>query len=195
MQGIGWKSLVVVGGLCLWLAGPTEGHEGHNHGASDSVTVTLTDGELMDRRGKPVRFQSEAIGNRIVVIDFVYSGCMTCPFISKAMAKVQDGLDERLGDKVLLISIGVDPETDTPEILNARAAELGAGPGWLWLTGNKSEVDRVLVGLDAYSQKVESRAVMVLVGDARSGEWTRFLGLPSAEQILDKVNELAAQRQ
>ena len=195
MHGIRWKPLVVLGGLSLWLAGPAQGHEGHNHAELNSVAVTLIDGQLVDSRGKPVRFQSEAVSDRIVVIDFVYSDCTSCPFISKALAQVQDGLDGRLRDKVLLISIGVDPGTDTPEVLNARATELGAGPSWLWLTGSKHEVDRVLVGLDAYSQNVKSRAVMVLVGDARAGEWMRFLGVPSAEQILDKVNELAARRQ
>jgi protein SCO1/2 len=92
------------------------------------------------------------------------------------------------------ISIGVDPERDTPEKLAAYAAGLGAGPGWLWLTGTKAEVDRVLIGLGAYSAKLEWRPIMVLVGDARSGVWTQFLGPPSVDQILNSVNDLAKAR-
>lgn len=194
MIASGPRQLVVLAAVLLAVAGPAHGHEGHTHSDPNTVAVTLLDGQLVDRDGTPVRFPSEAIADRIVVIDFVYTRCPTCPIISKAMAAVQDGLDAALRDSVLLISIGVDPESDTPETLAAQAAALGAGPGWLWLTGAKREIDRVLVGLGAYSAQLATRPIMVLVGDARAGAWTRFLGLPDAAQILDKVNDLAAAR-
>ena len=66
--------------------------------------MKLLDLELVDRDGKPVRFESEAVAGHIVAIDFVYTTCTTiCPILSAVMARVQDQLDGRLGEQVRLI--------------------------------------------------------------------------------------------
>lgn len=140
-------------------------------------------------------FKSEAVGDKIIVMDFIYTRCLTlCPVVSQVMLQVQDGLKGRLRDQVRMISVSVDPQTDTPKRLKSHAARLGAKSGWLWLTGEKSEIDRVLDGLGAYTPEFDEHPAMVLVGDARSGEWVRFYGLPSPDRILDKVVQLAAAR-
>jgi protein SCO1/2 len=150
----------------------------------------------VDQRGNPVKFQSEAIGGRIVVIDFIYTRCTTvCPVLSQVLALVQDGLGDRLnGRDIRLVSISVDPAADTPERLNAFAVRFGAGPAWRWLTGRKHDIDRVLDGLGAYTPDFADHPSMVLVGDGRDGGWTRFYGFPSPDLILTKINELVARR-
>ena len=194
--------------LAVSASGPGLAHDGSKHknhswslgtpaqtDVVEATKVELLDLELLDRHGKPVRFQSQAVAGRIVVIDFVYTTCTTiCPILSAVMAQVQDRLGARLGTEVRPISISIDPTRDTPERLDAYARKFGAGPEWIWLTGQKPAVDQVLIGLDAYTPNFVDHASSVLIGDARKNNWTRLFGFPSPEEILAHVDELVTAR-
>jgi len=159
------------------------------------VSVTLLDETLLDQDGKPARFKTDVIGDRLVVVNFVYTTCTTvCPVLSALFSQLQNKLGDRLGRDVFLVSVTVDPNRDTPARLKAYRAKHGARDGWTWLTGEKGAVDRVLKGLEAYTPNFEDHPSQVLVGDGRSGAWTRFYGFPSPAQILAKVDDLAAAR-
>lgn len=179
-------------------------HDAHHHAApvdakSKAVRVTLHDNQLVDVDGKAVRFKSEAVGNRIVVVGFIYTSCTTiCPVTSVILGKIQERLIEKLGEQfgrdVKLITLTVDPATDTPERLKDYAANFGSPAGWLWLTGEKPQVDKVLVGLGAYAADFTRHSGAILVGDGRSGDWMRFYGLPNPPDIVDCVERLLAAR-
>lgn len=186
--------------------GDGAGH-GHGHGekpvapiqpgapAQGATGIKLLDLELLNQDGKPVWFASEALGDRIVVMDFIYTSCTTtCPVVSQIMARVRDELGGRSTRDVRLISISVDPATDTPERLKEYAGRLDAGPEWLWLTGYKPDVDRVLDGLGAYTPDFREHPGLVLVGDPRSGVWERFYSFPDPARIVARVDRLAAAR-
>jgi protein SCO1/2 len=197
-------------------AGGEAGHEHHHEAAAEggedphahhkammskpaeppkSTDVRIEDRELVDQEGRKVKFASDVIGERIVVMDFVYTTCTTvCPVLTALFKQLQDRLGERLGKEVFLVSVTVDPTRDTPQRLKAYAAKHGAGEGWTWLTGASTNVNAVLDGLDAYTPNFEDHPSMVLVGDARSGEWTRFFGFPSPDRILARVDELTQAR-
>jgi cytochrome oxidase Cu insertion factor (SCO1/SenC/PrrC family) len=160
-----------------------------------TTEVRLVDAELLDTEGKPLRFRSEALGDTLVVLDFVYTTCTTvCPVLSAVFARVQGRLGDRLGTEVQLVSLTVDPTRDTPARLKAYSTQLGAKAGWRWLTGRQDSVRQVLVGLGAYKADFANHSPMVLVGDPRTGTWARLNGFPTEEQILAKVDELAAAR-
>jgi protein SCO1/2 len=135
------------------------------------------------------------IGDRIVVMDFVYTTCTTvCPVISAVFGQVQNKLGDRLGDDVVLVSVSVDPVRDTPQRLKAYSKIHKARPGWIWLTGQKSTMNAVLDGLGAYSPNFEDHAAMVLIGDGQSGQWSRLYGFPNPDRIVEQVNALRAAR-
>ncbi|HSA83079.1 MAG TPA: SCO family protein, partial [Geminicoccaceae bacterium] len=160
------------------------------------VKVKLLDLELVDKDGKPVRFETEAVADHIVAVDFIYTSCTTiCPVLSSIMAQVEDQLDGRLGEEIRLISISTDPNRDTPRRLSEYAGKFGAGPDWIWLTGRKPDVDRVLTALGAYSIDFVDHPPMVVIGDPKSGNWSRLIGLPDPEDIALRLEELAAARQ
>jgi protein SCO1/2 len=138
---------------------------------------------------------SDVIGDRIVVIDFVYTTCTTiCPVLSALFAQVQGKLGDQLNGDVVMVSVSVDPVRDTPQRLKAYAAKHRAGDGWVWLTGAKPTVDDVLTGVGAYSANFEEHPPMVLVGDGRTGEWQRLFGFPNPDRIMKLVNELQERR-
>jgi protein SCO1/2 len=163
--------------------------------AAESTRVDLLDHVLLDQHGKEVKFVSDVIGDRIVVMDFVYTTCTTvCPVISAVFGQVQNKLGDRLGDDVVLVSVSVDPIRDTPQRLKAYSKIHKAQPGWIWLTGNKRTMDEVLDGLGAYSPNFEDHAAMVLIGDGQDGQWSRFYGFPNPDRIMARVNALQAAR-
>jgi len=183
--------------------GGADPHAHHRGTASDSgaapgpvEAVELHDQILITQDGEEVRFAAEVIADYIVVMDFVYTTCTTvCPVLSAVFSQVQDDLGESLDERVRLVSVSVDPGRDTPERLKNYSGQHGARPGWFWLTGEKASVDLVLQGLGAFTPNFEDHPSMVLVGDARSGQWTRFFGFPSPKQILTAVGELTEARQ
>ena len=93
---------------------------------------------LIERSGNPVRLGD--LAGKVWVVNFIYTTCTTtCPIQSAAMAKLQSNLDPR--EQVQLVSITVDPERDTPEILSRYADRFGAHPDrWLFLTGKKKAI-------------------------------------------------------
>jgi protein SCO1/2 len=157
--------------------------------------VKLLDLELLDQDGRKVRFRSDVIGEKITVIDSFFTTCgLICPILSAIYADLQDRLGDRLGKEVALVSISVDPNTDIPPRLKEFAGKWEAKPGWVFLTGQKQTVDRVLDGLGLYSADFTAHPAAFLVGDGKSGRWTRFYGFASPEELLGKIDELSAAR-
>ena len=151
----------------------------------------LRDVPLLDATGKRVRLAQEVIGNRIALVNFIYTSCTTvCPVSSASFQQLQQKLGARLGKEVVLVSITVDPLRDTPQKLREYAARYEAREGWVWLTGAKPDVDSVLKGFGAYSARFEDHPAMVLVGDARGGPWTRFFGFPSVDELMARIDTM-----
>ena len=157
--------------------------------------ITLPDVTLVTQDGLQANFADDVVGDRLVIIDFVYTTCTTvCPVLSATFSQVQGRLGERLGADVVMISLSVDPLRDTPARLKKYANSLGARDGWVWLTGSKQTVTGVLQEFGAYTPNFADHPSVVLVGDGVNGKWARFLGFPSADQIISKVDEFSAAR-
>jgi len=204
----GWRSAVSVQAvaalaLAAALAGTpsiaraegAKGSEPPKEVSSGSVTVRLHDAPLLDQDGRKMRFRTDVIGDRVVVIDTFFTACgLICPILGAILADLQEQLGDRLDREVRLISISVDPPTDIPPRLKKYAEQWEARPGWLFLTGEKKDVDRVLDGIGMYSPDFANHPSAFLVGDGREGKWTRFHGFASPEQLKSRVEELLAER-
>ncbi|WP_407279416.1 SCO family protein [Aromatoleum evansii] len=180
------------------------GHAGHanhaNHANSDiklpeDVSVRFPDVLLLDQNSKERRLKSEVIGDRIVVMDFVYTSCTTvCPVVSAIMGEVQQKLGGKVGREVALVSLTVDPVRDTPARLRDYARSRGAGAGWSWLTGSTTAVNDTLKGLGTWTPNFEDHPVVMMVGDGRTGKWTRFYGFADPAMLVAQVESLIAAR-
>ncbi len=198
------QALILAASAVAWPLRPAlaqhDHHAMHKEAAAKPVTpqaarVTLTDTPLLDQEGRTLRLKTDAIGDRIVVVDFIYTTCTTvCPVVSAVMAQVQGKLGARAGRDVGLLTVTVDPVRDTPARLKEYGGRHGSGPGWTWLTGPKPQVDEVLKVFGAYTPNFVDHPPLVLVGDAKSGKWMRFFGFPSPDQVVSAVAELTAAR-
>ena len=99
--------------------------------------------ELTSHDGLPV-----ALGDyrgKVVAVTFIYTSCTdTCPMLTAMMAHLQDRLGPAFGTKVAFVSITVDPERDTPAVLEQYARNFGANlVGWAFLTGDPAAISDV----------------------------------------------------
>jgi cytochrome oxidase Cu insertion factor (SCO1/SenC/PrrC family) len=99
---------------------------------------------LTDQEGEP--FGTGEMRHKLAVVNFIFTSCRsTCPIQTAQMGNLQDRLAaDPLGDEVRLVSISVDPETDTVEVLRTYAENAHADPErWTFLTGDRDAIWRL----------------------------------------------------
>lgn len=167
-----------------------------SYGSSgNAVTVKVRDALLQDQDGRSVRFRSDAIGEKLVFVTFTYTTCTTiCPVLDSIFIKLQEKLGERLGRDVTLLTLSIDPVNDTPLRLRQHAQKIGAKKGWVFLTGQKADIDHVLSGLDVYSSDIRKHPPALFIADGKRNVWRRLNGFPSASRAMSILRELEDER-
>ena len=119
------------------LAVAGKARELHQDGAAWFTNV-----EVKTQDGRTLRFYDDVLKGKIVLINFFFTDCdAVCPLMTENLARVQELLGDRVGKDIFMVSISLEPEHDTPEVLAAYAKTYGVGPGWLFLTGKKTDID------------------------------------------------------
>jgi cytochrome oxidase Cu insertion factor (SCO1/SenC/PrrC family) len=97
--------------------------------------------ELVDTSGEP--FSDEDLKGSPYVVDLIFTHCAAiCPRMTAAMNRLEN--ETRSVEDLQFVSISVDPERDTPEVLASYAARVGANQErWHFLTGEKPEIWRL----------------------------------------------------
>lgn len=142
---------------------------------------------LVTQDGKTVHFYDDLIKDKRVLVNFIFTSCdNVCPLATAKLLQVQKRLGDRIGRDIFIYSITLDPEHDSPEALKAYAAKYGVGPGWLFLTGTRKDIDAVRYKLGERRDKEEHPNV-VRVGNGVNGQWMR---LPLEGDISLLVSEI-----
>jgi protein SCO1 len=82
------------------------------------------------------------LSGKVALITFIYTSCTdTCPLVTAKLAQVQEKLGPDFGGRVRFVSVTVDPERDTPDVLGDYARRFRADlNGWAFLTGTSAEI-------------------------------------------------------
>jgi protein SCO1/2 len=159
--------------------------------ATQKVDLKIPDLALVDQDGKPVRFYSDLVQGKVVMINFIFTSCTTiCPPMGATFGKVQQLLGERAGRDVHLISVSVDPATDTPARMKAWGQKFGAAPGWTLVTGDRDTVIQLLKALGVYTPNINDHTPLVLAGNDPRGAWTRAYGLAAPARLVELIDSL-----
>ncbi len=131
--------MVTVGGVLFWREVKAL-QAGKGQGLP--VLGQVPDFSLVERSGQPVAL-SDLIG-KVWIADFIFTYCAgPCPLLSTQMGALQNRLSEM--PDVRLVSVTVDPERDTPELLSDYSLRYGADKErWLFITGEKPAVYRLI---------------------------------------------------
>ncbi len=106
-----------------------------------------------------------------------------------SFAHLQKKLGEDL-DKVRLVSISIDPDNDTPEILKEHLQKYGAQPGWDALTGKRENIIQVLKSFDAYVANKMDHFPLTILHAPGEKQWVRLYGLLSASDLRKEYEQL-----
>jgi len=125
-------SLLVVAGAAAWQIA---------HGPEPPpVLGEVPDFALVNRDGQTVR-RADLLGAPWIA-DFIFTRCgAACPMMSLRMARLERELPQDLG--LRFVSYSVDPDYDTPKVLQDYAESFGAPGRWLFLTGDKRAIHRL----------------------------------------------------
>ncbi len=105
----------------------------------------IPDFELTDQNSNAVRLSS--LRGKTIAINFIYTRCPlpdVCPRLSANFALLQRRFHQKVGKELMLLSITIDPQFDSPEVLQAYAKRWSAQPeAWRFLTGPATEIQTV----------------------------------------------------
>lgn len=160
-------------------------------GAESPSRTYFTDVVLVNQHGEKMRFYSDLLRDKIVVINSFFATCPgSCLPMERNLEKMQQALGERMGKDVHIISISVDPIVDTPANLKEYARKLHAGPGWYFLTGEKQNVDFALKKLGHLVADKRDHLNIFIIGNERTGLWKKAFGLAKSEELIKVVESV-----
>ena len=136
---------------------------------------------LMSQDGKPTNLIG--LRGKVVAVSFFYTACPDiCPLLTQKLVEVQDALGDDFGKKIAFVSITVDPEHDTPEVLKDYAAAWEAKTaGWSFLSGPPEVVRDVVRRYGVYVAKTAEGAIdhtlLTSIIDPRGVLRVQYLGM------------------
>ncbi len=139
---------------------------------------TTQDGKTLSR--------ADLLG-KVWVVDFFFTRCPgPCPLMSSRMAEISRELTK--AEDARLVSISIDPEHDTPEVLTEYATRFQVDPKrWIFLTGPKQEIEQfttkgMLQALASDASGIPTHSTRFLVVD-RDGEIRKTRNLDEPELV------------
>ncbi len=143
------------------------------------------DFQLTDQTGAP--FASSSLVGRVTLLDFVYTHCTdACPILSATFQQAQRKLadDKLLGERVMLVSLSVDPQHDTSAVLAEYGKQFKAdAAGWKLLTGDWDQVYDVVTGLKVATRPPRPVADAPAPGGTELTHSTRIILIDTQQQV------------
>lgn len=136
---------------------------------------------LQDSDGKDVDLAALLASDRPIAVNFIFTTCTTiCPVMTATMLQLQKTVAGRLKDP-LFVSLSIDPDHDTAAIMQKYAQRFGAE--WTFLTGKHDTVMAALKTFDAWRGNKMNHEALTLLRQPGQSDWTRVVGLASADQL------------
>ena len=174
------------------------GHAAHQHvhhheiapGFTRTVAAyTVPAVTLVDQHGEPVSLPGLLDTDRPVLLNFIYTSCTAiCPVMSATFQQVQRQLG---GDsqRVLMVSVSIDPEHDTPAALAEYAQRFAAGPQWRFLTGSLDDSIAVQQAFGSYRGDKMNHEPLTLVREHPESQWVRYDGFTGAVELVNEFHD------
>jgi len=150
----------------------------------------VPDVTLINQDRQEVRLVDLLTAEKPVLLDFIYGTCTTiCPVLSAGFSSMQRKLAPD-ADKVQLVSISIDPEYDTPEVMTEYLEKYKAKPGWIFLTGSREDIDTVMRAFNAYVPNKMSHYPITFLHAPGSDRWIRIYGLIGTSDLMREYQGL-----
>jgi protein SCO1/2 len=147
------------------------------------VALSVPDIEVVNQDGQHMRFNSQVVDGRIAIVTGFFTTCSSmCPITQEKLSQVAKLLGPRLGKNVVIVSVSVDAENDTPARMKDWSEKFHTGPGWSLLSGNRADVDKLLKSLGLFVELRQRHQSALMIGNAATG-WVRVSSWTSSEKL------------
>ena len=143
--------------------------------------------------GTRVRFYEDLIKDKVVLINFMFTSCTNqCPRTTANLVKVAEQLGDRLGRDVRMISVTLDPATDTPAVLRNYSHRYRTQPGWYFVTARQKDIDaiRTRLGMREDTTDLMQHTGMLVFGNDATGQWAATPALAQPRAIVRSLMPL-----
>lgn len=155
-------------------------------------SFAIPDSSLVDQNGKRVRFYSDLVKGKVVVINFFFTKCNdVCPMQGRSIARLTKRLGDRLGREVFFISVSKDPQNDTVERLSKWGKDYDVSSGWSLVTGAEAVIKKLLWDFGGERTGQGMHESVLLIGNDKTGVWTSTDGLLFPEDIVKVIDEVS----
>jgi protein SCO1 len=187
------RKRILVAVLSVFLAIPVAGQAGAAEDKYQKSTerYVVPDVVLVNQDGAKVHLRKLMETDKPVIMDFIFGTCTTiCPVLSVTFVNLQRklGPDAR---NVRFVSISIDPENDTPEVMKTYLKKYRAKPGWDFLTGSRHDIDQVMLAFAAYVPDKMSHMPLTFIRSPKDGQWVRLFGIMSTADFLNEYEKVS----
>src|SRR5215472_10098913 len=162
-----------------------------DHGWPVAAQVSIPDLAVVTQTGSHLRFNSELIQGRVAIVTGFFTTCTSmCPITQENLSRVAKQLGPRLGKDVVIVSLSVDADNDTPERMKAWGEKFHIGPGWVLAGGNKADVDTLLKSLGLFVEIPQRHQSALMVGSEATG-WVRVSSWTAPERLIKLADSLS----
>lgn len=179
--------------LSAQFEGATDVHSHHHMMVQTTyrlVDYKLPRIQLVREDGKSVSFVEEMNDGRPVVLNFIYTTCTTiCPVTSHTFAELQNKLGGGR-ERVHMVSISIDPEQDTPEVLAKYAKRFEAGGQWQFYTGTMDASIAAQRAFDVYRGDKMNHNPVTFIRNAPDKLWLRIDGFAKSDELIGALRDM-----
>ncbi len=117
-------------------------------------------------------------------LQVMFTACRTtCPIQGAIFARVQGLIADQVVRGVQLVSLSVDPRTDTPRALAAWLERFRAGPGWVAAAPEVKDVERIRAFAGRGRSAIDNHSTQVQIVNREGQLVWRTSELPEAEEV------------
>lgn len=148
---------------------------------------------VIDESGRPWKLD-ELVRDRPVLLGFFFTYCTkVCPVQTAVMREARESIRHRgHGSAPLLLSVSLQPITDTPQAIRSYASTfeiaLGEPEGWLMVTGKTEDLRKIWSAFGEDGRSPDEHPGRVWIGRA-DGSWREMSVFSSPTAIADALLE------
>jgi cytochrome oxidase Cu insertion factor (SCO1/SenC/PrrC family) len=161
------------------------------HLPTTSMPITIPDVQVITQSGERVPF-NQIVKGRIAIVTGFFTTCTSmCPITQEKLARVAKLLGQRVGKDVIIVSLSVDPENDTPARMKAWAEQFHIGQGWVLASGDKKDMENLLKSFGLFVDGIQRHQSALMIGSNGTG-WMRVSSWTPTDKMAGLVERLAS---
>ncbi|MBI3562198.1 MAG: SCO family protein [Gammaproteobacteria bacterium] len=145
--------------------------------------------KLINTEGESVSLDS-IVSDGPLLLNFIFTTCTAiCPIMTATFMEVQDAASKQ-SITLKQVSISIDPEQDTPAVLQGYAKKFHARDDWRFYTGDKTDIIKIQKAFKTYRGNKMNHTPLTLIRMSSTAQWVRIEGFASATDVIDEYRKL-----